>query len=360
MTFGMMWVHGDAVLAAADAAETRATGTSERSGTTALGQQDEFRGYAVHDRVMKLAMLGGRVLVVGAGDKDDIVRTVLTLRTLLDSGLVAPAAVEALSRRIPRPLEAHILVGCVSDGRPLITELRPDRSVHHHRTGCIVVGSATPEVAEGMRRGSADADPALPAQWALACTQACMHMACSLEQDMLRKGIGGVLCGALVRSSGIVYQPKTVWVFADESLLDAVIADQPTADLGGLVVSVVGDNLHYVRSSFYGDFSEAVILAIPCDLSDDEAHAWADAQRGALHEPDLIVFLNLMKHSALIVAHASEPGCPVAITAEPFGFAVEERLAPVIRKALTRQGSVKEVSLTWYQWWVHGSGPANV
>lgn len=361
MTFAMMWVHGDSVLAAADGAVTRHTRTEVESGVTALGQRDEFKGYAVSERAMKLAMLENRALVVGAGDKDAIVATVDALQKLLVRGVDVPTAVETLGGTLKRRLNAHVLIGSMANGCPTISELRDDHPVVHHREGVFVAGSLAHDVMVGMIRGANDIDPATPAPWALASTQTTMHMASSLEPDMLRRGIGGVVCGALIGPSGLIFQPKTVWVFTDEALLDAVIADRDEVNVGGVVVSVVGENLHYVRSSYFEHEQEAVFIGIPSPLSDEEVSAWADQQRSAMESPELIVFMNLMKRNALMIPNASMPGCPVGITEEPFSIGIEARLAPVIRRAMMREPDAPEdVAIVFYQWWVHGTQPADV
>jgi hypothetical protein len=342
MTFAMMWVHEDSILATADTVVSRPTSHAVVSGPTALGQRDEFKGLEVNEGAMKLAMLPRNVLVVGAGEQAAVVATIQAIERLLNLGTDPQALADRLATTIVQQAEAHVLIGFSGGAGPCISEFQVDRSrgptVRHHRQGAYIAGSLPDSICKGMLWGAKEGAIGMKPDSALIAAQTTMHIAMSLEPRLHRNGIGGVLCGARVGPSGITPQPSTVWLFTSDSF-------EPT----GIVVSSVGQNLHYVRSSYYGDGHESIFVGIPSSITDDAVNEWGHEQQRTL--PETVVFLNLQRRSAVVVASTSALGSPIRYTPHPQSLSLTTDSATFIRERLLEPVPPQGVSILLYRWW---------
>lgn len=351
MTFSMMWVQGGAVIGVADSVVTRSG--PGRSGTTALGQADEFNDRTVTEAVMKLSMIAGRVLVAMAGDQAAAVASVRALQAEVEAGAEGPAALDTISRRAKGDLPVEILVGSVVGGRPVLSEwYGRGRPVHHLDRVARIVGSLDAGVRSALRASALDTPGDVPPAIAITALQAAVHLAMALEPEMLRAGIGGALCGAAVDEAGVAAQPSTMWITADESFFDAMIAgDAGAGDRLGFIFTSVAENRHFVCSSYYEQpFSEAVFLAVPSPLSDRAANGWADAQRDEFFRPETVAFVSLRRKAVVVVPHASLQGSPVLFRRNPFGLAIDQAAARIFRQRLSEQRD-HGVQITFHQWW---------
>lgn len=351
MTFSMMWVHGESVIAVADSVVTRAG--SGRSGTTALGQADVFTDRTVTEAAMKLAMLGDRVLVAVAGDQNAAVACIEALETEVSAGATGPDALDAVSIRARARLSVDVLVGSVLDGRPILSEWSGSgRPKHADGPTARIVGSLPPQIGRDLMAAALETPVQAPAVQAITALQASVHLLMALEPSTLQNGIGGALCGAFVTAAGISYQDRTMWITADESTFDAIMAERPNAGESlGFIFSSVDENRHFVCSSYYEQpFSETTFLAVPSKLSDTAAYVWADLQRDEFFRPETVVFLSLRRKAVVVVPHASLRGSPVQFRREPFGLAIAHDATPLFRRRLCDQQDLG-VQVTFHQWW---------
>lgn len=350
MTFSMLWIHGDAIIGAAEGAVTMRKNAP--SGVTALGQSDTFPDFSVREGALKVATLDPHVMVTGAGDGAAVVESMEMLELALRGGC---SPVHAISILIQSGCtrNSDLLVGFYEQGRPVIVEIRPDgTAVRHAGRAAVVVGSMPTTMRGDLVRGALDIDQQAPAEDALTALQAVAHLAMALEPSLLRNGIGGMVCGAVLRETGFSSQHRTFWILTGDKAFELGSAPGGSGgDVSGVVFSAAEENIHYVRSSFYSEpFSEAIFVGVPCRLDDEAVFAWADRVRPSFYEPDVLVFLNMQRKVACVIKHAGEPTCPVKVTREPFGMAVAEFNRTILDR-LIRNGVELGVVVHWYQWW---------
>jgi hypothetical protein len=153
------------------------------------------------------------------------------------------------------------------------------------------------------------------------------------------------------------YQLDTTYIYLHPPPPAARPMDPNQVAVNAFVASLMRDNGHYVRSSFFpeGTTVSRILLNDWAPSDDVWVERWDQQLQKLTWAPQVIVFINPLKSLVAAVREARHSACPVRYVPHPerVDLAVDGAFLERILRALDvgPPGATPGTGITWLDWW---------